>query len=54
VQRALRRISKLRPELMVSGVHGNPALAGALEISLHHTRDALFRDSATEPVGHAR
>ena len=48
VQRALRRISKLRPSLMVSGVEGNPALAGAMELSLHHTRNALFQASATE------
>jgi predicted NBD/HSP70 family sugar kinase len=54
VQRALRRVSKLRPALMVSGVHGNPALVGALELSLHHTRDALFRATAAEPVGNVR
>jgi predicted NBD/HSP70 family sugar kinase len=54
VQRALRRVSKLRPALMVSGVHGNPALVGALELSLHHTRDALFRASAVDAVGYAR
>jgi len=54
VQRALRRVSKLRPALMVSGVNGNPALVGALQLSLHHTRDALFRASADEPVGNVR
>ena len=54
VQRALRRVSKLRPSLMVSGVQGNPALVGALELSLHHTRDALFRESAAEAVGNVR
>lgn len=54
VQRALRRVSKLRPALMVSGVQGNPALVGALELSLHHTRDALFRATAAEPVGNVR
>ncbi len=48
VQRALRRVSKLRPAVMVSGVPGNPALVGALELSLHHTRDALFQASAGE------
>ena len=54
VQRALRRVSKLRPTVTVSGVTGNPALAGALELSLNHTRDALFRASATDAVGFAR
>jgi predicted NBD/HSP70 family sugar kinase len=54
VQRAFRRISKLRPSLMVSGVEGNPALVGALELSLHHTRDALFRASAEALVGNVR
>jgi predicted NBD/HSP70 family sugar kinase len=54
VQRALRRVSKLRPALLVSGVPGNPALAGALELSLDHARDELFRASATESLGTAR
>jgi predicted NBD/HSP70 family sugar kinase len=54
VQRELRRVSKLRPALMVSGVEGNPALVGALELSLHHTRDALFRASAEALVGNVR
>ena len=54
VKRELRRISKLRPSLMVSGVEGNPALVGALELSLHHTRDALFRASAEALVGNVR
>jgi predicted NBD/HSP70 family sugar kinase len=54
VQRALRRVSKLRPALMVSGVHGNPALVGALELALHHTRDELFRASAAEAIGNVR
>jgi predicted NBD/HSP70 family sugar kinase len=54
VQRALRRVSKLRPALLVSGVPGNPALAGALELSLNNARDELFRASAAESLGSAR
>jgi predicted NBD/HSP70 family sugar kinase len=54
VQRALRRVSKLRPSLMVSGVNDNPALVGALELALHHTRDALFRATTAEAVGNVR
>jgi predicted NBD/HSP70 family sugar kinase len=50
VQRAMRKISKLRPALMVSGVEGNPALVGALELSLQHTRDALYRASTAIPA----
>jgi predicted NBD/HSP70 family sugar kinase len=54
VERALRRISKLRPSLLLSGVDGNPALVGAMELSLQHTRDALFQASAALPVGNIR
>jgi predicted NBD/HSP70 family sugar kinase len=54
VQRALRRISKLHPALMVSGVNGNPAVVGATELALQHTRDALFAASAAETVGNVR
>jgi predicted NBD/HSP70 family sugar kinase len=54
VERALRRVSKLRPALLVSGVVGNPALAGATELVLRHTRDALFRASAEVLVGQVR
>jgi predicted NBD/HSP70 family sugar kinase len=54
VQRALRRVSKLRPALLVSGVPGNPAVAGALELSLNHARDELFRSSAAQSLGTAR
>ena len=45
VQQALGQISKLRPSVEVSGVEGNSALVGAMELSLQHTRDALFRAS---------
>ena len=54
VERALRRLSKLRPALKVSGVDGDPALAGATELALRHTRDALFRASAEALVGNVR
>jgi predicted NBD/HSP70 family sugar kinase len=54
VHRALRRISKLHPSLMVSGVHGNPAVVGAMELALQHTRDTLFAASAAEAVGNVR
>ncbi len=54
VQRALRRISKLHPSLLVSGVNGNPAVAGATELALQHTRDTLFAASAAEAVGNVR
>jgi predicted NBD/HSP70 family sugar kinase len=54
VERALRRVSKLRPSLLLSGVDGNPALVGAMELSLQHTRDALFQASAALPVGNIR
>ena len=54
VERALRRLSKLRPALLVSGVPGDPALAGATELALRHTRDALFRASAEALVGNVR
>jgi len=54
VERALRRMSKLRPALMVSGVDGDPALAGATELALRHTRDALFRASAEALMGNVR
>ena len=54
VERALRRMSKLRPALMVSGVDGDPALAGATELALRHTRDALFRASTEALMGNVR
>jgi predicted NBD/HSP70 family sugar kinase len=54
VERALRRISKLRPSLLLSGVEGNPALAGAMELALQHTRDELFKASAATNVGNVR
>ena len=54
VERALRRVSKLRPSIVLSGVDGNPALVGAMELSLQHTRDALFQASAAPPVGNVR
>jgi predicted NBD/HSP70 family sugar kinase len=51
VQRELRRVSRLRPTLAVSGVVGNPALVGAMELSLRHTLDALFQASAGTALG---
>jgi len=54
VERALRRVSKLHPALLLSGVNGNPALVGAMELSLQHTRDVLFQASAALPVGNIR
>jgi predicted NBD/HSP70 family sugar kinase len=45
VEKALGQISTLRPSVKVSGVEGNSALVGAMELSLQHTRDALFQAS---------
>ena len=54
VQRVLRRVSKIPLSVMVSGVEGNPALSGALELALHHTRDALFQASSAARIGITR
>jgi predicted NBD/HSP70 family sugar kinase len=45
IEDRLHALTPLRPELLLSAVHGNPVLAGAVELGLQTLRDSLFSSS---------
>jgi predicted NBD/HSP70 family sugar kinase len=46
IERAVPRIAPVHPTVVVSGVAGNPVVAGALQVATAMVRDVVFDGSA--------